>query len=46
MVFDVTRLTELFNVPRMVFSDVVAWKICRRDIGDGFRVDADDLGKR
>lgn len=37
---------ELFKTPRVVLTWIVARKVGRCDVGDGFGVDANDLGNR
>jgi hypothetical protein len=39
-----TYFFELISCPAMRLSGPVAWEICGGDVGDGFRIDADDLG--
>lgn len=34
---------ELFKTPRVVLTWIVTRKVGRRDVGDGFSVDANDL---
>lgn len=39
-----TYLLELFQRPFMRLAGPMAWEICRGNVGDGFFIDADDLG--
>jgi hypothetical protein len=41
--FDVKSPPELFNVPSVALAGVVPREVGRRDIGDGFIADADNL---
>ena len=38
-----THLFKTLQTPRIVFSDIVVGEVGRSDVGDGLRIDADDL---